>query len=61
MKQINKFGVKELNATEKRTNNGGHVPASYYLNDDVIKQNWEMLKTAAPLYKDLFFFVLGKL
>ena len=34
----------DLNEKELKTINGGQVPTSYYMDDDVISTNWKIMK-----------------
>ena len=36
--------MKNLNEKELKTINGGQVPTSYYMDDDVISTNWKIMK-----------------
>jgi len=53
--------MKNLNEEELRTINGGNVPTAYYMDDDVINVNGQLMKqwgtiiinTVKPFWKEI--------
>ncbi len=59
MKNLQKIGVQELGTQEMRTSNGGHVPSSFYLDDDTIAQNEKILKAVGEAVVDAYDWLKG--
>jgi len=54
MKNLNAFGIQEMNAMELLEINGGNVPSSYYMDDDVIAANGDTISVVGYFIAGFF-------